>query len=235
MKILIISDVHANLEALQAVLNQEKFDKLFFLGDMVDYGPDPEPCINILKDLTNFIVIGNHDKALASNIDCGCSYLYKDLSQASRKNNSKFVSRENKKFLLSLPKYMNIETSDHVFSLAHASPLGDLYKYIKPDITSQELQAEIRGINSENIFLGHSHLPMIKKINNQTVVNPGSVGQPRDGMNTASYCIWEDGEFYLKRVKYDFEKTCKKLMASDMDKKTISTLVEIIRNGKLPY
>jgi predicted phosphodiesterase len=104
MKVLIISDVHANLPALEAVLNKEKtFDICLFLGDVVDYGPNPKECISIIKDIADYSVTGNHDNALAFNVDCNCMGTFREYSIETRKWHTSLLDDEEKSFLKSLP------------------------------------------------------------------------------------------------------------------------------------
>ncbi|MBI5207871.1 MAG: YfcE family phosphodiesterase [Candidatus Firestonebacteria bacterium] len=231
MRILIISDIHSNLEALKAILNDEKYDRILFLGDIVDYGPDSGACIEIVEKQFDFMITGNHDRALSLGIDCGCSQKFQTLSIASRKHNSRLLNTMQIEFLSKLPLNLKIKIFGCNFFMAHASPQGDIYKYIKPDISPESLEEETRGINADFILIGHSHLPMIKKIGAKTVINPGSAGQPRDGNPDASYCIWEDGEITIKRKKYNIDAVCTKLQKTDMDKKVINALIGVLKTG----
>ena len=229
MKILVISDIHGNLAALDSV--SEEADMVFCLGDIVNYGPYPRECIKRIRDLTDKVVRGNHDNAIGRNMDCGCSLKYKELSDTGKIFTNCVLNTHEKNFLGNLPITLNIEAEGIKFLLAHGSPSGDIYKYLKPDIPDEELEDKIKGINADIVFIGHTHLPMIRKINNVTIINPGSVGQPRDGIPMASYAIWEDGHIEIKRVHYDIEKTAKGLQATNMPSQQIAMLVKILREG----
>jgi len=193
MKILVISDIHGNLAALNAI--REDADMIFCLGDIVNYGPYPKDCLERIRNLTNLAVRGNHDNAIGRGMDCGCSVRYKTLSDVCKKFTTGIINDCEKEYLGNLPVVLTIEAGGAKFLLSHGSPGGDIYKYLRADDPNieHELQKETEGLNADFVFIGHTHLPMIRKIKDITVINPGSVGQPRDGNPKASYAIWEDG------------------------------------------
>ncbi len=230
MKILIISDIHANPTALKSI--KETYDYLICLGDLVDYGPDPRSAIDFVRKNSYKVVRGNHDNALAFGVDCGCSYTFKHLSIATREYHREILDEDEIEYLRSTPLSEEFELGGARFFLAHASPQGDLYKYLKPDTDDSIWRNEIEGINADFIFVGHTHLPVIKEIDRRIIVNPGSVGQPRDGIPQASYAIWEDGRVTLKRVPYDIEKTISALMATQLDPRIINELSNVLRKGR---
>ncbi|MBM4056005.1 MAG: metallophosphoesterase family protein [Planctomycetes bacterium] len=230
MKILIISDIHGNRAALNAVL-EEKADAIFCLGDMVNYGPYPKECIKIIRELTDKIVRGNHDNAIGKNAECGCSEKYKTLSDQGKIFTKTILDSHEKKFLANLPITMNIEMEGIKFLLSHGSPSGDIYKYLRPDVSDKELENELGDICADIVLIGHTHLPMKRKIKDVTIVNPGSVGQPRDGIPKASYAIWEDGAVEIKKVQYDIDDTVKGLQQSTIPKDHVARLEEILRRG----
>lgn len=210
MKALIISDIHANLPALEAVLYEEKkFDICLFLGDVVDYGPNPKECISIVKEIADYSVIGNHDNALAFNVDCNCMGTFREYSIETRKWHSKLLNEEDKSFLKSLPVLNKAHFDEQSFFMAHASPKGNIFKYIQPD----EMQEEVIELTEEFVLLGHTHIQFMKRINDSIVVNPGSVGLARDG-GKACYAVYENREIILKRIDYDVNKTVDELMKS---------------------
>ncbi|GAB62964.1 MAG: metallophosphoesterase [Candidatus Jettenia sp.] len=230
MKILIISDIHGNLNALEAVCKEEA-DLVFCLGDIVNYGPYPGECIKKVQDLTDTIVRGNHDHAVGRNMDCGCSVKYQELSNAGKAFTRDILNTSEKNFLGNLPITLHREAEGKLFLLVHGSPSGDIYKYLKPDISDEELEDKIKGIHADVIFIGHTHLPMIRRIKDIVIVNPGSVGQPRDGVPEASYAVWEDGHIEIKRVQYNIEATIRGLQATNMPYQQIEILAGILRKG----
>ncbi|MDO8131403.1 MAG: metallophosphoesterase family protein, partial [Candidatus Brocadiales bacterium] len=122
MKIIIISDIHGNIAALDAI--NEKADLVLCLGDVVNYGPYPKECIERVKNLTDKIVRGNHDNAVGKN----------------------------------LPIILKVEIKVKIFLLSHASPGGDMYKYIRPETADKDLKLEINDIEADVVFIGHTHL-----------------------------------------------------------------------------
>ncbi len=204
---------------------------VFCLGDMVNYGPYPKPCIERVKSLTDKVVRGNHDNALGRNMDCGCSAKYKELSDAGKAFTSTVLTISEKNYLGNLPVTLNIEVEGTKFLLSHGSPGGDIYKYLRPDVSDDEFEGELQDINADVVFIGHTHLPMTRKIKGITVVNPGSVGQPRDSIPLASYAIWEDGHIEIKRVPYDIEATVRGLQETTMPSRHVMMLTKILREG----
>ena len=229
MKILIISDIHGNLAALDAVT--EKADMIFCLGDIVNYGPYPKACTERVRALTNNVVRGNHDNAVGRNMDCGCSVKYKELSDAGKIFTKTSLPVEEKDFLGNLPTTLYLELEGKRFLLSHGSPGGDIYKYLRPDVSDKQWESELMNIAADTVFVGHTHLPMIRNIHGVTVVNPGSVGQPRESIPMASDAVWEDGRVEIKRVRYDIEATIKGLQEVDFPSHLISVLTKILREG----
>ena len=229
MKILVISDIHGNLAALDAII--ESADMVFCLGDIVNYGPYPRQCIERIRGLANKVVRGNHDNAIGRNMDCGCSVKYKELSDAGKVFTEAVLNAEEKDYLSNLPVTTLVETEGRKFLLSHGSPGGDMYKYLRPDVSDMQWKSEIKDVSADIIFLGHTHIPMVCIIHGVTVVNPGSVGQPRDGIPMASYALWEDGRIEIKRVCYDIEATVKGLYGTNIPPPQSATLAKILREG----
>ncbi len=230
MKILVISDIHGNLAALDAVT--ERADMIFCLGDMVNYGPYPNLCMERIRGLANTVVVrGNHDNAIGRNIDCRCSVKYQELSDAGKAFTMVVLNAEEKDYLGNLPVVAVVETEGKKFLLSHGSPGGDLYKYLRPDVPNEQWESELKDVAADFVFLGHTHLPMVRMVRGVMVVNPGSVGQPRDGIPAASYAIWEDGRIEIKRVHYDIEATIKGLRGTNIPSHLISNLAKILREG----
>ncbi|KKO18709.1 MAG: metallophosphatase family protein [Candidatus Brocadia sp.] len=229
MKILVISDVHGNLAALDAV--SERADMVFCLGDIVNYGHYPRLCMERIRGLTNTVVRGNHDNAIGRNAECGCSVKYQELSNAGKVFSRAVLNAEEKEYLGNLPVSALLESDGKKFLLSHGSPGGDLYKYLRPDVSDEQWDSELTDVSADVVFLGHTHLPMVRMIRGVTVVNPGSVGQPRDGIPMASYAVWEDGHAEIKRVHYDIEATIKGLHETSIPLRQVAMLAKILREG----
>jgi putative phosphoesterase len=215
MRLLLISDIHANYEALQTVL-EIPHDRAICLGDVVDYGPDPDKCIDLLRKKAIPIIIGNHDYSVAFRIDCRCGYKYRHLSVATREYTWKVLDKSRIDYLQKLPFLIKEEIDGKKLYLTHANPRS-INEYIKHETTDEEIQnmvnESVEPVDSEFLVVGHSHIPMNRKLGNLTIINPGSVGQPRDGDVRASCVIFdtENGETEFLRLDYDIDSVCTKI------------------------
>lgn len=214
MKTLLLSDIHGNYQALKEVLAEEDYDRLYCMGDVVDYGPSPEKCIRELEEKADIVIRGNHDNAVATGADCGCSYEIKDLSEEVRDITKELLSDESMEYLNNLP----FEEEEDGLFFTHASK-GDLYKYLKPDTPEEEFD-DFADVKESIVLLGHTHIPMDRTIDGKRFLNPGSLGQPRDGDSRASYAILKNDEVEFKRKEYDIEKVKRKLEEKGFPKRT---------------
>jgi predicted phosphodiesterase len=219
MKVLIISDIHANLPALEAVLDHcENIDAVWCLGDLVGYGPDPNECVQRVRSLPNLVcVLGNHDAAALGQIDLAA---FNFDAQQSTLWTQLTLTEENKRFLLSLSEKQTIEQ----VTLCHGSPQNPIWEYVLDTYTAQ---VNFQFFNTPYCFVGHSHLPLSyfqPKLGDEVqmhilhenqpvtlvpraILNPGSVGQPRDHDPRASYVLFdtETLEWNMKRAAYPVE------------------------------
>ena len=158
MRYAIFSDIHANLEALEAVLaridelaQEEPIDQIWFLGDLVGYGPDPNECIAKLRERTDVIIAGNHDWAAVSKIDL------EDFSAAARVSaewTAEQLTEEHRTFLANLPERIEIGEC----TIVHGSPFGPLWEYLTSDILAER---SFQYFNTRYCFVGHTHVPVI--------------------------------------------------------------------------
>jgi putative phosphoesterase len=230
MRIAIVSDLHANLAALESI--REPHDLLFCLGDLVDYGPQPREVIHWVRERALRVVRGNHDHALGYGVDCRCAPVMKEASMTTRQWHSKLLSPKDKEYLRGLPIIENIEVAGATFHLAHGSPTGDLYDYhLTPEATDEALSKAVEGIEADFILLGHTHLPMVRAIGATTIVNPGSVGQPKHGNPRASYAIWDDGEIEFHHGSYNVSQTVALLKHAPLPRNVITQLNHLLRTG----
>ncbi len=228
MKILFISDLHGNKEALDIL--PDDYDGLICAGDLVDYGPDTQASIRFIRKNARLTVTGNHGKAAALEMDCGCSERMKELSVATRKH--LMLEEEERAFLANLPMNAHLEIGGIKIYVTHATP-DDLYRYVKPDISDAELEAMFSEKNADLVLWGHTHIPWIGKAGEFTVLNPGSLGQPRDGNWYASFAVWEDGELQIIRKPYDREITAEKIRRGPLAKDHQERLIRILFAGKV--
>lgn len=234
MKILVISDLHANLAALEAVLQAEaEFGQLIVLGDLVSYGPQPKEILELVKSRAFVVVRGNHDHALAFTVDPRCSAANQDLALATLRHHRTLLTEEDVYYLAKRPRSQKFKLDGYKFYAAHASPLDTLYRYtLTPDLPDEALKKEVGRVKADFLLLGHTHLPMIRGTGSRVVVNPGSVGQPRDGIPEASYAIIQDGIVELKRATYDVQKTVRALQGLPLQKPIIERLTGILEAGR---
>ncbi|MGD8812840.1 MAG: metallophosphoesterase family protein [Anaerolineales bacterium] len=220
MKILIISDIHANLQALETVLEDApSFDAVWCLGDLVGYGPNPNECIQRVRKLPELICLsGNHDHAAVGLIPLS---RFNEEARSIVDWTRNALNKKSAGFLGALP----VSASVGEFTLVHGSPLQPVWEYIM-DLRSADRNFE--AFSTNYCLVGHSHLPLIYHQveddhtiipipvhGNQSVdlyprmiLNPGSVGQPRDSDPRASYALLDLESMTWKnhRVPYDIQR-----------------------------
>ncbi len=247
MKILLISDVHANIEALNSILDTVGgYDYIVYLGDLVDYGPSPAETIDKLKELDPIIVKGNHDEAVAYNIDCRCGEATHWLSIYTREKISlKNLGKEDIKYLRSLPEHRLIDIDNLKIFVVHASPSNPLYGYLYPWRPKHEILKMLKptsniGLLSEiryDILLyGHTHHQCYINVDGVKIVNPGSVGQPRDYDWRAAAAILDTNKNIVSfiRVKYNVNKVIQKLSNLIHERSVLEALKTILMKGAIP-
>ena len=229
MRLLIISDIHGNKEALDAVMDVP-YDDIICLGDLVDYGPSPGECIDVLVEKKIPTIMGNHDNAVAFRMDCGCGYVYKHLSQSTREYTWNVLNDAHLEFLRKLPMDIRRKENGKKLYFTHGSPIS-FYDYIKPDTPEETIKELIKGVSADFLFMGHSHLPFVRKVADVTLVNPGSVGQPRDGDTRASCAIFDTDTFQAEiiRVEYDVEVVFDQIR---QNMPNAEELISILKRGK---
>ncbi len=233
MRILVVSDIHGNFSALHAVAAAERADQVLCLGDLVDYGPRPAECVGWVRANAQATVRGNHDNAVASGAPCRSAPLYRRLSEESRKLTLPLLSEEDRRFLSDLPLRRTVEAGGQRIEMIHAAPGDPLYQYL-PATDRDAWERAIEGIDADLILVGHTHIPAVLRIGRKLVVNPGSVGLPRDGDPRASYAILEDGEPALKRVAYDVGKSLQALWEWGLPHDVARGLEGIYQTGAPP-
>ena len=229
MRLLILSDLHGNRAALDAI--REPCDALVCLGDLVTYGPDPGYCVDTIRQRVDRRVRGNHDHAAAFGAEPGCTPTYTPLARATLAHAARVLSEEQRRFLGRAPFVETFEWGGARFCCVHAAPSDPLYRYLGPDVPDSVFEAEVARVACDVLLLGHTHRPLLRHYGRTTVFNPGSVGQPSDGDPRASYGIWEDGRLKVKRVEYPIEETVRELEGLELDAKVLRPLVRILRTG----
>ncbi len=233
MRIGIFSDTHSNLEALNAVLGrlrEEQLDKLVCLGDTVGYGANPDECCDLVREVTAFTILGNHDAAVSGRMDY--SYYY-DAARHALDLHATLVSGTNMTWLQSLP----YEVREGHMAFCHGSPINlQEFEYIFAPEQAARCCPEYDKL-ADITFIGHSHLCKAFAFNREEVyevvtqefevrpglryvVSVGSVGQPRDHDPRASYILYDTDRrwFEFKRVGYDIESAARKIFDSQLER-----------------
>jgi predicted phosphodiesterase len=219
VKYVIISDIHANLEALEAArreIEEIAPDKVLCLGDLVGYGASPNECVEVTRTISDIMVAGNHDFGAVGRTDIAYFNMY---AREAILWTAKALKKKNVDFLSGRP--LSEVVGDSI-RMVHATPRDpERWNYI---FSHEQALEEFDAFEEQICFIGHSHQPIIYElmdsetliVNNERarvmegrryLVNVGSVGQPRDGNPQASICIYDidKAEIAIKRVEYDVE------------------------------
>jgi len=229
MRILIISDLHGNLEAVESL--PKDFDQLWVLGDLVNYGPNPAEVVAFVRQHASIVVRGNHDHSIAFGEDARCSSRFRQMAKETGEFTRSRLSEEDVRYLVDLPLETTVELDGKRFRLCHATPADPLYEYRLKDST-RWLSEE--GPVPDVLLVGHTHLPFQRYIDGHLVANPGSVGQPKHGRPEACYAIWEDGRLALASASYPFEETIRKIRNLPVSVEVREDLAFVLRNGMPP-
>lgn len=186
MKIVVIADIHANIHSVRLFISYLKdvdYDEVFCLGDIIGYGDKPNEVIELLNSINAKAVMGNHEHLfLQGRMDEKYNFPY----------TRRVLSKESLNYLSQLPKEIFLESYDAVFS--HGVPFTDFkYLYANSDFSV------IDNIGQRKIFMGHTHYPMLITYFDKTIINPGSLGRPRDNVNRPSIVVCD-----LALEKYQF-------------------------------
>jgi len=238
MGILIISDIHSNLTALEAVLaDAGQVDAVWCLGDLVGYGPDPNECITRVCELPNLVcIIGNHDAAALNQIDSGT---FNPEARDAIRWTQNTLSDGSLAFLKSLPERLEMED----VTLVHGSPRHPVWEYL---LDTKNATQSFAHFETSYCFVGHTHLPSIYLLGKdnhsarlmipeasshmaltpRAILNPGSVGQPRDRDARAAYAIYspEEHVWEYRRVSYQVKEVQGRMEAAGLPDRHIQRL-----------
>jgi putative phosphoesterase len=227
MRILLIADIHANWPALRAVT--EPYDVCLFLGDLVDYGLEPTPCIDWVRHKANYAIRGNHDHGVAQNVKVTGKNGFRYLTAITRPATLEKVSTDDRRYLADLPVSRTLTLQDTRYLLVHATPRDPLDEYALAD--ADFWARRLQGVDANVICVGHTHHSYVLEVGDKVVINPGSVGQPRDGDPRASYAVIDDNRVEIKRVEYAIDETVRSVLASNLPEPAKGLLVEVFRTG----
>jgi putative phosphoesterase len=231
MRILLVSDVHSNWPALAAV--REPFDVCLCLGDVVDYGADPAPCVDWVRRTARVTVRGNHDHCSAHDVSVDPKATgYKYLTGVSRVVTRARLGPADLRYLAGLPLTQALTLDHQRYFLVHATPRDPLDEVMPADAALWARRLE--GVEADIVCVGHTHQQYVLEVGNKLVVNPGSVGLPREGDPRAAYAIVEGRSVKMHRVEYPVEEAVRAVEASPMPETAKAYLAAIYRTGSLP-
>ena len=227
MRILVLADIHANWPALAAI--QEPFDACLFVGDLVDYATEPIPCVEWVRQHATVAVRGNHDHAVAQRIPVKKESGLHRLAAATRPLHWKVLSPLQLKYLTRLPVTRHVTLDDRRFYLVHATPRDPFDEYLRDDQEAWSVRLE--SIEADFVLVGHTHIPLCLQLERTLVINPGSVGQPRDGDPRCAYAIIDNGRVELRRIKYNIDATIKHMRDTGIDADTLALAEAVLKSG----
>ena len=219
MRVLIVSDIHSNIEALEAVLRHAErnggFERIWCLGDMVGYGPDPSACLHRLREFEIVAVAGNHDFAAAGVIDAAD---FNGAAFTAIRWTANQIDDEDSSYLAGLPQV----SMQPPFTLVHGSLRVPIAEYLTHP---SQAVATLNLLTTDYCLVGHSHYPFICRENGgmplflplpesqgvpldaeRCIINPGSVGQPRDRDVRASYAVFDEGALSVEHHRVDYDR-----------------------------
>jgi predicted phosphodiesterase len=239
MRILIISDIHANYTAFDTVLRDAEgdWDYVWCLGDVVGYGPDPNECVERLRELPHLCLAGNHDWAALNRLDIRT---FNPDARRAVDWTRETLTDENTRWLKALPTTFVIGQ----YTLVHASPREPIWEYILEPLVAA---LNFPHFETPYCIVGHTHQPVIYEMINEQgetavhkpsyfekyqlnghrkIINPGSIGQPRDADPRAAYAVldFETNVWEYRRIEYDVAETQNRMFKYDLPERLIARL-----------
>jgi diadenosine tetraphosphatase ApaH/serine/threonine PP2A family protein phosphatase len=247
LRVAVLSDIHSNLPALESVLaavEEAGVDQLWCLGDLVGYGADPDACTALIRDRCEVCLVGNHDLAVLEAIDIGA---FSDTAKTAVEWTKEQVSEETTSFLAGLGPALDHEG----FGLFHASPRDPIWEYV---LSIDQAEAGLDAAERRIALIGHSHISLfftrpeggprrsyahgaqagdgalLDIDDGGWLINPGSVGQPRDGDSRAAWLELDLAESTARfhRVPYDIDSAAASILAAGLP----SSLAERLQVGR---
>jgi len=218
MRVALLSDIHGNLPALEAVLEDlPPVDSVVCAGDIVGYNPWPAECVNLIQDVCDAVVMGNHDRMVKR----PHQYASNPMAEAGLELAYEALSNSQLEWLESLPRRVTIAEE---YLLVHDHPKHqDKYVFPHEFPTLRPYLDDYAGV-----IIGHTHIQHEALIDGRLIVNPGSVGQPRDSSPGAAYAILDADhqEFEARRVDYDVDRVLSKVEETGLPVETGTRLLD---------
>ncbi len=228
MRVAILSDIHANITALEAVLDdltRQDAEAVYCLGDLVGYAPFPNEVIDRIQSDAVPTIVGNYDDGVGFDRDeCGCAYRDPEeqrLGDMSLQWTKKRVPAERKAFLRSLVPEIRFEADGKRFRLVHGSPRR-MNEYLFEDRPLSSFQRLAATSETDVLVFGHTHKPYTKRVDNVLFLNAGSIGKPKDGDPRACYVVLDtagDVNVEFRRIRYDVHKVATAIRESELPDK----------------
>jgi putative phosphoesterase len=224
MRLAIYSDIHGNLPALDAVLEQIRrgpFEAVYCLGDLVGYGASPNEVVDRIRQEGTPTIMGNYDDGVGyDRDDCGCAYREEDERERGQRSLEWTKARttsENKAFLRGLPPQMRFEADGQRVLLVHGSP-RKINEYLFEDRALSSFERLAASSNADVIVFGHTHKPYTKVVDGVLFLNVGSVGKPKDGDWRACYAAIDlaGPKVTFARVEYDVRRAADAIRQTDL-------------------
>ena len=225
-RVAVITDIHGNLPALEAVLSAIEsmdVDAIYCGGDLVGYGPHPNEVCTLIEDRAIPTIHGNYDYAIGRDLeDCGCAYRDRhdrELGQRSIEWTLAHTDARSKQFMAGLPFDLRFELAGKRIRLVHGSP-RKVNEYLFEDKPARTFERIAAGADCDVLVFGHTHQPWVHEYGGVLFVNCGSVGKPKDGDPRAAFAVVEaaGGEVVasIERVDYDTESVAREVAAAGL-------------------
>ncbi len=234
-RVAVITDIHANLPALEATLARVEelgIARLYCGGDLVGYGPHPNEVCALIEDHGMPTIYGNYDYAIARDLeDCGCAYVTqhdRDLGQQSVDWTLARTNRRSKDFMRDLPFDLRFEVGASSVHVVHGSP-RKVNEYLFEDKPASLYERLAKAEQASTLVFGHTHKPWVREHGGVLFVNCGSVGKPKDGDPRGAFAVLspaaEQVDVSIERVAYDTEAVARELTGAGLPGELAEKLV----------
>jgi putative phosphoesterase len=234
-RVAVITDIHANLPALEAVvehIEERGVDAIYCGGDLVGYGPHPNEVCALIEDRGIPTIYGNYDYAIGRDEeDCGCAYRDqhdRELGQQSIAWTLEHTDERSKAFMRGLPFDLRFELGGRRVRLVHGSP-RKVNEYLFEDKPARTFERIAAGADCDVLVFGHTHQPWVREYGGVLFVNCGSVGKPKDGDPRAAFALLESEEdgvaARIERVEYDAQSVGREVAAAGLPSEYAERLV----------